>query len=103
MANEVVRTVCHGCRQVTQYRAEDGSVRPMILPGSGVVFADKAPGLMLELPCPVCGSADEYDGPDGTGDSDDDLDVGDSEGPDDSDDSGDSDDPGWVPGLIPPA
>jgi len=48
------RTVCHGCRQITQYRAEDGSVRPMILPGSGVVFAEKAPGIMVELPCPVC-------------------------------------------------
>lgn len=48
------RTVCHGCRQITQYRAEDGSVRPMILPGSGVVFADKAPGLVVELPCPHC-------------------------------------------------
>ena len=48
------RTVCHGCRQITQYRAEDGSVRPMILPGSGVVFAEKAPGIMVELPCTDC-------------------------------------------------
>ena len=48
------RTVCHGCRQITQYRGEDGSVRPMVLPGSAVVFAEKGPGVMVELPCPVC-------------------------------------------------
>lgn len=48
------RTVCHSCRQVTQYRNEDGMVRPMILPGSGAGLADKAPGIMVELPCPVC-------------------------------------------------
>ena len=69
MAGDVTRTVCHGCRQITQYRDENGDVRPMILPGSGVVFAEKAPGVMVELPCPVCGN---------------------------------SDDPGWVPGLVPP-
>ena len=48
------RTVCHGCRQITQYRSDEGEVRPMILPGSGVVFADKSPGLVVELPCPHC-------------------------------------------------
>lgn len=26
----------------------------MILPGSGAGLADKAPGIMVELPCPVC-------------------------------------------------
>jgi hypothetical protein len=69
------RTVCHGCRQVTQYRAEDGAVRPMILPGSGVVFAEKAPGVMVELPCPVCADSEDEE----------------------------PDDPGWVPAFIPPA
>jgi len=64
------RTVCHGCRQVTQFRADDGSVRPMVLPGSGVVIGEKSPGVMVELPCPECGE---------------------------------SDDPGWIPGFVPPA
>jgi hypothetical protein len=59
MANEVVRTVCHGCRQVTQFRAEDGSIHPMVLPGSGMAFAEKAPGEMVELPCPVCGESED--------------------------------------------
>lgn len=59
MSNEVVRTVCHGCRQITLFRAEDGSMRPMVLPGSGMVFADKAPGVMVELPCPVCGDDED--------------------------------------------
>jgi hypothetical protein len=49
------RTVCHGCRQITQHRTDDGAVRPMILPGSGVVFAEKGPGALVEMPCPVCG------------------------------------------------
>jgi hypothetical protein len=48
------RTVCHGCRQITQYRTEDGDVRPMILPGSGVISSDKAPGVLADAPCPVC-------------------------------------------------
>lgn len=48
------RTVCHGCRQLTQHRTEDGHVRPMSLPGSGVVFAEKVPGIMVELPCLIC-------------------------------------------------
>jgi hypothetical protein len=87
IVNEVVvRTVCHGCRQVTQYRDDEGAVRPMVLPGSGVVFADKAPGVMVELPCPVCGYEDD--------------DAADSETGADDDDSDDS---GWVPGLVPPA
>lgn len=68
-AGVVGRTVCHGCRQTTQYRGDDGVIRPMVLPGSGVVFAEKSPGVMVELPCPACG---------------------------------DTDDPGWIPGFVPP-
>ncbi|HEY0453187.1 hypothetical protein [Actinophytocola sp.] len=64
-----VRTVCHGCRQVTQYRSDEGVIRPMILPGNGTVWADKMPGGMVEVPCAVCGE---------------------------------SEDPGWVPGFLPP-
>lgn len=64
-----IRTVCHGCRQVTQYRDADGRVRPMILPGSGSVWVERAPGTMVETDCPVCGETD---------------------------------DPGWVPGFVPP-
>lgn len=67
---ESLRTACHGCRQTTQYRADDGGIRPMILPGNGTVWADRAPGGMVEEPCPVCGE---------------------------------SDDPGWIPGFVPPA
>jgi hypothetical protein len=78
------RTVCHGCRQVTQYRAEDGTVRPMILPGSGVVFAEKAPGIMVEFPCPVCSTGEDTE-----------------ESADGED--GDQDDPGWIPAFVPPA
>lgn len=55
----VGRTVCHGCRQVTQYRGDDAVIRPMVLPGSGVVFAEKSPGIMVEIPCPVCGETDD--------------------------------------------
>ncbi|MFC4855764.1 hypothetical protein [Actinophytocola glycyrrhizae] len=69
VAGIVGRTVCHGCRQLTQYRGDDAVIRPMILPGSGVVFAEKSPGVMVEVPCPECG---------------------------------DSEDPGWVPGFVPP-
>ena len=54
-----VRTVCHGCRQVTQYRSDDGVIRPMVLPASGTVWVDKMPGGMVEVPCPVCGEEEE--------------------------------------------
>ncbi|TDV41836.1 hypothetical protein CLV71_119158 [Actinophytocola oryzae] len=64
------RTVCHGCRQTTQFRADSGEVRPMIIPGSGMVIREKSPGVLVEESCPVCGE---------------------------------SDDPGWVPGFVPPA
>jgi hypothetical protein len=66
---ESIRTVCHGCRQVTQYRDDAGTIRPMVLPGNGTVWADRAPGGMVEEPCPMCGE---------------------------------SDDPGWLPGFLPP-
>jgi hypothetical protein len=64
------RTVCHGCRQTTQFRTDNGDVRPMIIPGSGMVIREKSPGVLVEEPCPICG---------------------------------DGDDPGWVPGFVPPA
>jgi len=64
-----VKTVCHGCRQLTQVRADDGDIRPMIIPGSGSVWSDKSPGGMVEVPCPVCGEGE---------------------------------DPGWLPGFVPP-
>lgn len=64
------RTVCHGCRQTTQFRTDSGEVRPMIIPGSGMVIREKSPGVLVEESCPGCG---------------------------------DSDDPGWVPGFVPPA
>ncbi len=54
-----MRTVCHGCRQLTQVRADDGRLRPMILPANGSVWIEKAPGGMVELPCPVCGDGDD--------------------------------------------
>jgi hypothetical protein len=54
-----VRTVCHGCRQVTQYRGDEGGIRPMVLPGSGTVWVDKMPGGMVEVACPVCGESDD--------------------------------------------
>jgi hypothetical protein len=66
---ESIRTVCHGCRQVTQYRDDAGTIRPMVLPGNGTVWVDRAPGGMVEEPCPVCGEGD---------------------------------DPGWLPGFVPP-
>jgi hypothetical protein len=72
-ATQAIRTVCHGCRQTTQVRGTgvDGvtELRPMIIPGNGFVMKEKAPGVMVEEPCPVCG---------------------------------DSDDPGWIPGFVPP-
>lgn len=64
-----IRTACHGCRQVTQGRDDEGEIRPMSLPGSGAVWAERATGHMVELPCEVCGE---------------------------------SEDPGWVPGFVPP-
>ena len=54
-----IRTVCHGCRQVTQYRSDEGDIRPMALPGNGTVWADRTPGGMVEVPCPVCGDLDD--------------------------------------------
>ena len=56
---ETIRTVCHGCRQVTQYRDDEGDVRPMVLPGNGTVWIDRAPGGLVEQPCPDCGDGDD--------------------------------------------
>jgi len=57
-----MRTVCHGCRQMTQFRDDEGSIRPMILPGNGTVWAERAPGGMVEQPCPICGDSEEETG-----------------------------------------
>ena len=54
-----IRTVCHGCRQVTQYRSDEGVIRPMVLPANGTVWVDKMPGGMVEVPCPVCGDDED--------------------------------------------
>lgn len=51
--------MCHGCRQVTQYRTDEGVIRPMVLPGNGTVWAEKLPGGMVEVPCPVCGELED--------------------------------------------
>lgn len=68
-----LRTVCHGCRQVSHVHVdgedEMPKLRPMIVPGDGSVAVDVSPGYLVQAPCPVCG---------------------------------DSDDPGWLPGLRPP-
>lgn len=53
------RTVCHGCRQVTQYRTDEGVIRPMVLPGNGTVWVEKLPGGMVEVACSVCGEMEE--------------------------------------------
>jgi hypothetical protein len=31
----------------------------MILPGSGSLWGDRAPGGMVEVPCPVCADSEE--------------------------------------------
>lgn len=67
--SESGRTACPCCRQVTQFRDQSGAVRPMIIAGSGTVWVDRAPGGMVEEPCPICG---------------------------------DGEDPGWIPGFVPP-
>lgn len=54
-----IRTVCHGCRQLTQVRSDDGQIRPMIIPGNGSIWKEKAPGVMTEEPCPICGDSDD--------------------------------------------
>jgi hypothetical protein len=54
-----VRTVCHGCRQVTHVRSDEDVIRPMALPGRGTVWVDKASGGMVEVPCPVCGDDED--------------------------------------------
>jgi hypothetical protein len=68
-----LRTVCHGCRQVTHIRLEDEDetavLRPMTVPGQGSIYHETSPGVMVERVCPECGE---------------------------------SDDPGWVPGFTPP-
>lgn len=68
-----LRTVCHGCRQLSHAHVdgEDGvpTLRPMVVPGDGSVTVEVAPGYMVAAPCPVCGE---------------------------------SDDPGWLPGLQAP-
>ena len=57
--SQPIRTVCHGCRQMTQYRDDSGGIRPMVLPGNGLVWVERAPGGMVEQPCPVCGDGDD--------------------------------------------
>lgn len=68
-----IRTVCHGCRQVTQVREVDSDgmtrLRPMVIPGNGTVLREKQPGVMVEVPCPVCGESEDL---------------------------------GWLPGFVPP-
>ncbi|HEV7649633.1 MAG TPA: hypothetical protein VGP26_15925 [Actinophytocola sp.] len=54
-----LRTVCHMCRQVTQYRDDAGNVSPMVLPGNGTVWIDRSPGGLVEEPCPECGNEDD--------------------------------------------
>ena len=54
-----MRTACHGCRQVTQYRDDSGTVSPMVLPGNGTVWIDRSPGGLVEEPCPECGNDDD--------------------------------------------
>nr|CEL14008.1 hypothetical protein [Kibdelosporangium sp. MJ126-NF4]CTQ88375.1 hypothetical protein [Kibdelosporangium sp. MJ126-NF4] len=58
---------------MTHIRLEDEDdmavLRPMVVPGQGVIYVEKAPGVMVEQPCPVCGESDQ---------------------------------PGWIPGLVPP-
>lgn len=54
-----MRTACQNCRQVTQYRDQSGAVRPMILAGGGTIWVDRAPGGMVELPCPLCGESED--------------------------------------------
>lgn len=56
---ENIRTACHGCRQVTQYRDDAGELRPMIIAGNGTVWVDRAPGGMVEVPCTVCGDSED--------------------------------------------
>ena len=58
------RTVCHGCRQTSHVRVEhedDGTVtlRAMIIPGNGMVWRDRAAGVMVQEPCQVCGESDD--------------------------------------------
>ncbi len=55
----IARTVCHGCRQVTQYRNDEGVIRPMVLPASGTLWVNKLPGELVEVPCPVCEDEEE--------------------------------------------
>lgn len=68
-----LRTVCHGCRQMSHVHVEDDNgvalMRSMIVPGDGTVTVEVAPGYLVSEPCPVCG---------------------------------DSDDRGWLPGFLPP-
>lgn len=56
-----LRAVCHGCRQTTHVRLEGDDevpiLRPMVVPGRGVIYAEKAPGVMTEQPCPECGES----------------------------------------------
>jgi hypothetical protein len=56
---ESIRTACQGCRQVTQYRDQSGTIRPMVLAGSGTIWVDRAPGGMVEVPCPLCGESED--------------------------------------------
>jgi hypothetical protein len=57
------RTACHGCRQVTHVRVDDAhgvaQHRPMVMPGEGAIWLDKAPGVLVRLPCPACGASED--------------------------------------------
>jgi hypothetical protein len=57
------RTVCHGCRQVTHVRIDDAQGvtrhRPMVMPGEGAIWLDKAPSVLVRLPCSGCGSTED--------------------------------------------
>jgi hypothetical protein len=57
-----LRTVCHGCRQTTHVRLEGEDdmpvLRPMVVPGRGVVYTERSPGVMTEVPCPACGESE---------------------------------------------
>ncbi|MGH3625592.1 MAG: hypothetical protein ACRDQ5_28075 [Sciscionella sp.] len=58
-----LRTVCHGCRQMSHVHIEgdDGvsRLRPMIVPGDGTVTTEIAPGYLVSQPCTVCGDSDD--------------------------------------------
>lgn len=58
-----IRTVCHGCRTQSHVAEEDDNgvtrLRNLVIPGDGSVWKEKAPGGMVQEPCPVCGDSDD--------------------------------------------